>query len=224
MQDVDLDESANAEMIQEWITEAKDLAEQLGDYERELKALGSDVSDAMKATVEGAVATAREELRGQLNALGGLLQPPEGGDFLGDRSEEETLAEIVKSVGALNTGGGHGETPEEAELRRIRELRTTITQWRAVAGLGNDFEELVAKSARVVAATCSMSGKRRAPRADNSFGWAIVDEAGRATVPEVLIPVVQSERTILVGDEPANCRQCSTRFSGTVGHRRTRRL
>ena len=121
MQDVDLDGSANAEMIQEWITEAKDLAEQLGDYERELKALGSDVSDAMKATVEGAVATAREELRGQLKALGGLLQ----GDFLGDRSEEETLAEIVKSVGALNTGGGHGETPEEAELRRIRELRTT---------------------------------------------------------------------------------------------------
>ena len=33
------------------------------------------------------------------------------------------------------------------------------------------------------------------------FDWAIVDEAGRATVPEVLIPIVQSERAILVGDE-----------------------
>jgi len=34
-----------------------------------------------------------------------------------------------------------------------------------------------------------------------TFDWAIVDEAGRATVPEVLIPMVKAKRAILVGDE-----------------------
>ena len=43
------------------------------------------------------------------------------------------------------------------------------------------------------------SGGKRMPEA--TFDWAIVDEAGRATVPEALVPLAKSERVILVGDE-----------------------
>ena len=196
----DVGEAENAEMMQEWVTEAKSLAEQLADYRQELTALGTDASKEIRATVEAAVAGTREELRGQLTALSDLLQEEDGGP-MADETEEKALAKIVKKVAEATTPEVSAVGPEERELRRIRELRATVTQWRKVAGLGSDFEELVAKSARVVAATCSMSGKRKGATVDNSFDWAIVDEAGRATVPEVLIPMVQSERTILVGDE-----------------------
>ena len=37
------------------------------------------------------------------------------------------------------------------------------------------------------------------PEAD--FDWAIIDEAGRATLPETLVPMVKAARAILVGDE-----------------------
>ena len=191
----------NAEMMQEWVAEAKSLAEQLQDYEQELSALSPGASEGMHATIEATVARARDDLRGQLTALNDLLQENKGGDPLAGGNEEEAVARIVKRVAAATTREVHAETAEERELRRIRDLRATIAQWRTVAGRGSDFEELVARSARVVAATCSMSGKRSVPTAENSFAWAIVDEAGRATVPEVLIPIVQSERTILVGDE-----------------------
>ena len=197
----DVEAPDNLETMQEWVAEAKSLVEQLRDYEQELGALGSDASEEMKATIEAMVARALDDLRGQLTALNDLLKDGRGGDVLASGSEEEALARIVKRVAAATTPEVDAETAEERELRRIRDLRATITRWRAVAGLGSDFGELVARSARVVAATCSMSGKRQVPTAENSFNWAIVDEAGRATVPEVLIPIVQSERTILVGDE-----------------------
>ena len=201
LKEVDIEESENAEMMQEWVAEAKSLAEQLADYRQELGGLGKEASGETKATLEAAVAGTRDELRGQLTALSELLREEDGPDLLADGPEEEALATIVKKVAEATSADVNPASPEERELHRIRELRTTITQWRQVAGLGSDFEELVAKSARVVAATCSMSGKRKARTADNSFDWAIVDEAGRATVPEVLIPMVQSERSILVGDE-----------------------
>ena len=197
----EVDEPDNAEMMQEWVAEAKSLAQQLGEYELELRAVGSDASQDMKATVEAAVAGTRAALRGQLTALNDLLPDQQGHSPLGDLGEEEAVVSIVRRVATANMTTEDADTPEEGELRRIRELRTTVTQWRTVAGLGSDFEEVVAKSARVVAATCSMSGKRKTPTPENSFDWTIVDEAGRATVPEVLIPVVQAERTILVGDE-----------------------
>lgn len=199
-EEVDAAEEDDAEMMQEWVTEARVLLDRLQDYEQELRALTTDVSDHMKATVEAAVETTRNELRDQLTALDGLL--PEGGRTnLEGETETEALARIVRAVAKATAGeepAGRSETKAE---HRSRDVRTILTQWRRVAGLGSDFTELVAKSARVVAATCSMSGKPKVPAPENSFDWAIVDEAGRATVPEVLIPIVQAERAILVGDE-----------------------
>ena len=202
VEDVAEKEPDGGEMVQEWIGEARALEEQLREYEEELKGLESerDVSEEMRATVREAVEGTRAELRDQIAALRDLL-PEEQRAEVEEPSEREMLAGIVRAAAAAYSGEAGEETPEREELRRRRDLRSTITQWRRVAGLGRDFEELVAKSARVVAATCSMSGKRRMPTPDSSFDWAIVDEAGRATVPEVLIPVVQAERTILVGDE-----------------------
>ena len=72
-----------------------------------------------------------------------------------------------------------------------------------MAGLTPDFQELIGDSSNVVAATCLFSGNRGNGRPEDrlTFDWVIIDEAGRATLPEALIPIVKAEKAIMVGDE-----------------------
>ena len=186
--------------IEEWITEAKEIAEQLQEYEQEHTSLGPEATDVAKEETAEMVQRTRNELREQLEALNGLLPTPV--ETLG-MSERELLAEIITASTLRNQEGPDTNDPASLELQRIQELRSTITDWTRVVGLTQDFQELIGKSSRVVAATCSFSGKRAGGvrLEEAGFDWAIIDEAGRATVPEVLIPIVQSERAILVGDE-----------------------
>ena len=94
-------------------------------------------------------------------------------------------------------------TPATKELDKLQEVRRVLTDWTHVVGLTPDFQELIGRSSNVIAATCLFSGNRGTDRQEDrlAFDWVIVDEAGRATVPEVLIPIVRAERVILVGDE-----------------------
>ncbi len=193
------DDSDQDSALEEWIEEARAIAEQLQEYEEEYSSLGTDVPLAIKQAAAETIAMTRSELRAQLDALNGLLTQPISTDSL---SEEEFLAELLR-VSALS----HHRTladanPESLELRRIQELRRTLTDWTRVVGLTQDFHDLIGRSARVVATTCLFSGRRtESAQGQQAFDWAIVDEAGRATVPEVLIPIVKSSRVILVGDE-----------------------
>ena len=90
-----------------------------------------------------------------------------------------------------------------AELKRIQDLRKVVEDWREVVGQTPDFHDLIGKTSRVVASTCLFVGGRRGDvyGDDVPYDWTIVDEAGRATAPEILIPISKAERAILVGDE-----------------------
>ena len=186
--------------FEEWITEAKEIADQLQEYEQENSALGAEVSAATKDEVAEMVERTRTELREQLNALNELLPQPIETETL---AEEEILVEIIKAAASSSQANPEVEDPAVQELHRVQELRRTLTDWSRVVGLTRDFQVLIGRSSRVVASTCLFSGKRSSGMqlGEVGFDWAIVDEAGRATVPEVLIPIVQSERVILVGDE-----------------------
>ena len=185
--------------LEEWIAEAKDIADQLGEYEQEYNMLGAETATSNRADVKQLVDDTRGELRGHLEALNGMLPRPVE---MSGEAEEEVLASIMATVAEL-VEQSSPEGAEASELTRVQELRGILRNWRRVVGRSKDFEDLVGKSARVVAATCSISAKLN-PRlavSNASFDWAIVDEAGRATVPEVLIPIVIAQRVILVGDE-----------------------
>ena len=199
----ELETDADGETVgafEEWITEAKEIAEQLQEYEQEYSSIGVEASAVAKDAIAEMVEQTRVELKEQLGSLNELL--PEPIDTQG-MSEQECLAEIIKAAASPNRTGSDTEDPAKQELLRVQDLRRTITDWTRVVGLTQDFQELIGRSSRVVAATCLFSGKRSggAQLGEAGFDWAIVDEAGRATVPEVLIPIVQSERVILVGDE-----------------------
>ena len=186
--------------LEEWITEAKEIAEQLQEYELEFSSLGTEVTAVTIEAIAEMVEGTRKELKEQLAALNELLPVPIEPQ---DMNEQEFLAEIITAAASPAHREFATDDPASQELQRIQELRRTLTDWTRVVGLTQDFQELIGKSSRVVAATCLFSGKRTggARLGEVGFDWAIVDEAGRATVPEVLIPIVQSERTILVGDE-----------------------
>jgi superfamily I DNA and/or RNA helicase len=89
-----------------------------------------------------------------------------------------------------------GIEPEEAAAEQWIQF---LKDWRAVAGIGEAFAEPLLARASILAATCLATG-REAFR-DRRFDWAIIDEAGRATAPELLVPLVRARRAILVGDE-----------------------
>ena len=201
----EMDGSADVEVesageLEDWIAEAKEIAEQLQEYEEECSSLGSEVSTATKDAAAETVEQTRAELKEQLTALNELLLEPLDTEGL---SEQDVLAEIIKATAPSNRMNLDTKDPATQELHRVQELRKTLTDWTRVVGLTQDFQELIARSSRVVAATCLFSGGRggRAHPEEVGFDWAIVDEAGRATIPEVLIPIVKAGRAILVGDE-----------------------
>ena len=196
-------ESATAVAIEEWISEAKDLAGQLREFEQEYVSLGSDASSETGSVAKEMVEQTQEQLKSHLSALNGML--PKSVD-LKDCDDKANLAEIMKAWASAQQVRSETLGPAERELQRIQEIRRVIRQWTGVVGLADDFKFLIGNSAQVVAATCLFSGKlfRRDQIGGTqgiSFDWAIVDEAGRATVPEILVPIVRSERAVLVGDE-----------------------
>ncbi len=189
----------DADAIEEWILEARQLAAQLQEYEEERSSLGTEAPSTTHDEVSAIVEQTRSELRNQLDALKSLLPKPIEAEGM---NELETLSALMKAASPNRSESGAID-PARQELRRIQELRRLLTDWERVVGLSQDFQKLIADSSSVVAATCLYSGKRgrAAQIGEVRFDWAVVDEAGRATVPEVLIPMVQSERVILVGDE-----------------------
>ena len=192
-------EMERAATVAEWIAEAKHLSGQVQEYEQEYASLEQDAGDTTKEIVEEAVTQTRILFEAHLRTLNELLPSPIEIDSM---DAQDALAAIIESD---SSGMDSSETRNtaEAEVRYLQELRRVLTQWTTVVGLTEDFQALISQSARVVAATCSISGKLSKGTLDSNmrFDWAIVDEAGRATVPEVLIPMVTAERVVLVGDE-----------------------
>jgi hypothetical protein len=84
----------------------------------------------------------------------------------------------------------------EATYTRLREIQDFwIDQ---VSGVGT-LEQHTLQTSQVVAGTCiGFSSNRTA--AELEYDWVIVDEAGRASPPELLVPMVRGRRLVLVGD------------------------
>lgn len=79
--------------------------------------------------------------------------------------------------------------PRAIALRFLEDLRADAQAW----------SRIVEEHADTVAATCSRAAKvERLPGED--YDWVIIDEAGRASPFELLIPMVQGKRVVLIGD------------------------
>lgn len=70
---------------------------------------------------------------------------------------------------------------------------------RALAEDPRAWTRIVERHGNAVAATCSMSARAQ-PEPGSPYDWVIIDEAGRATPFELLIPAVQGVRVVFIGD------------------------
>lgn len=79
-----------------------------------------------------------------------------------------------------------------------KELELQVA-WLDLLGQMKQFEEIVLRSASVVAGTCIGLGSSDA-FTKTKFDLCIIDEASKATASEALVPMVRSERFLVVGD------------------------
>ena len=180
-----------------WIEEAKTLVAELKEQERQhqMTQRRRPLARIMQMFVSDRMDETQQRLQDQFDALAGLLSLP----IEYDGANADAVLEQIIRAAASPTEIAPDLTGPAAELRRVQETRNIIREWLQVAGQTPDMQRLMVEQSNVVAATCLYSGGKRMP--DATFDWAIVDEAGRATVPEALVPIIKAERVILVGDE-----------------------
>lgn len=93
-----------------------------------------------------------------------------------------------------------GLAPDTPDGQRCRQLIELLSEWHARFGETSEFAAAALARAQVVGATCVGLGAIRGVRVV-PFDLCIVDEASRATAPELFIPMVRSARYVLVGDD-----------------------
>lgn len=78
-------------------------------------------------------------------------------------------------------------------------ISSILKDWYISLENNTQFEHEVVKNSMMISSTCS--GVSSYESLDKTaFEWVIIDEAARATVPELLIPMVRGSKFILVGD------------------------
>jgi serine/threonine protein kinase len=90
--------------------------------------------------------------------------------------------------------------PPADRLAAHRALALTNDWLNSLGSPGRNFEEFLAKTRSVVAATCVGVGETRIRIDSHVFDWVIVDEAARCTPGELAVPIQVGRRVLLVGD------------------------
>lgn len=88
-----------------------------------------------------------------------------------------------------------------ADLSLAQSLVKLSRDWMdSMASRHRNFEEFLAKTRSIVAATCVGVGQTRVRVENLTFDWVIVDEAARCTPGELAVPIQLGRRVLLVGD------------------------
>ena len=91
-------------------------------------------------------------------------------------------------------------TTQQAMALKLGRLQKVAQDWvHRMKSDTSDFTASYLERSRVIGATCiGIAAKGDASEVD--FDWVIVDEAGRATHPELIVPLVRGRKLVLVGD------------------------
>jgi serine/threonine protein kinase len=143
----------------------------------------SDIDD-LRQEASTARGNARDEAE-RLVELGALERRarPEEAD---PASLRQQAADLVPSV--------------DSTTARCQDLIQVLAEWHSRFGRGSEFSAAAIARAQVVAATCVGLGSVRGYDS-LEFDLCIIDEASKATAPELLIPMARARRFVLVGDE-----------------------
>jgi hypothetical protein len=185
--------NAAQELVDELLQDVERRSALIESWEAQERAEEAPTADADLAieldAMDERIKRRRQEVDEYLGLVRSMLSSTMTGDPLPDHARE--VARLREAV----------VTAMEADLSDDpnKELRVLVREWREIFGTTEAFAAPLLKRANILAATCLFAGGRQ--MGDSVFHWAIVDEAGRATAPEVLVPLVRAQRVMLVGDE-----------------------
>lgn len=103
----------------------------------------------------------------------------------------KSVAEITEWQDALI-----GDSPAAQRFRALFQLNS---EWMQRFTRDEDCEEAILLDSDLIAGTCI--GVANCDTEDEGYGLCILDEASKAAFPEALVPMVRSEKWILVGDQ-----------------------
>lgn len=84
-------------------------------------------------------------------------------------------------------------------LERFAHIDRVRQEWLGRLGKQDEHDTMFVDQVQIFAGTL-LGVAPYVYRADVEFDWVIIDEAARATAPELLVPAVQGRRIVLVGD------------------------
>lgn len=115
--------------------------------------------------------------------------------------DKNKVRELLKLRNEVNNNLQDEDTDAniDSDEKKANRLISLTREWHRRLGRLDEFDEIFANKASIIAATCLGIASRNVLN-DIDFDWVIVDEAARATPLELLVPLVRGKRIILVGD------------------------
>jgi len=115
----------------------------------------------------------------------------------GDATSRATTFDVNEPLEDTEVNANKGKLEATYEwISLLTQLQDTTKN----SKVSDEFFTTMLADKNLIGATCVGLAARHAGIEHVTFDVAIVDEAGRATVPELLIPLLRSRKTILIGD------------------------
>ncbi len=146
----------------------------------------------------------RIDLAERIQELTQRLEEQKARQASGIEHVSETLAQLYKVE--LNTLESQRKyvndklAAQQETALRLGRLQKISQDWCQRIGRGSDeFTGAFLSRCKVVGATC-IGVAARGEVSEAEFDWVIIDEAGRSTHPELIVPMVRGRKIVLVGD------------------------
>lgn len=144
------------------------------------------INNQLEEWIESVKKDSKHKLLNYLNNKYNITQ--ELSDEVNNEIEKVSIDEVTDENNPLY------QAPNE-----VKRIVSVIKEWHRRLNSMEEFDEIFAGNASVVAATCTGIASRHVLN-DMAFDWIIIDEAARATAPELLLPMIRGKKVILVGD------------------------
>ena len=170
-----------ADIVNTFVTDLSVMNTRLADIIEESVALSSKKEELEKryANLSSKISTSKKDANEWKEVLG-LSDDP-----LDFKEYKESLASAMKQ--------------NQSKYDMFSKIKNLCSEWRKRVQQGGGLLQESLVDATIVGATClGIAGL--GDRIDLQFDWVIIDEAGKATPTEILVPICLGKKIIMVGD------------------------
>ena len=114
--------------------------------------------------------------------------------------KEKSTSFLLEKFKLLGINDKHDNIEDSNEIRKWLQIKEIQKDWIKRCGDYESFDYQLINSAAIIAGTCIGFLSNEFVR-DMYFDYVIVDEAAKATTPELLVSIIKAKKIVLVGDQ-----------------------